>query len=73
MSIKMREYCEELNVEIEERIDSDKIAGVGGIGRLIIKSSSEGGYSGTEVDLLDVIDWVRENKPELLEKAEKPF
>ncbi len=35
-------------------------------GRLVIRAFNEGGYNCTDVDLLDVIDWVKQNKPELL-------
>ncbi len=34
--------------------------------RLCITAVNEGGYNSTAVDLLDLIAWVKKNKPELL-------
>lgn len=34
--------------------------------RPVILAVNEGGHNCVEVDLLDVIDWVKENRPELL-------
>ena len=53
----IREYAEEMGVTIFIRDD----------GRLIINAANEGGFNCTQVDLQDVIDWVSENKPEMLE------
>ena len=36
-------------------------------GRPVIVASNEAGYSGTFVDLIQVLDWVRVNKPELIQ------
>lgn len=33
---------------------------------LVIRALNEGGYNCTEVDLLHLINWVKENMPELL-------
>lgn len=38
-----------------------------GTGRLYIDASCEGGQNGTAVDLLDLIAWLKKNRPELLE------
>ncbi len=35
-------------------------------GRWIIDALNEGGYNGTEVDLIDLIEWLRKHRPELL-------
>ena len=51
----IREYSEGYGVEIVEKE-----------GRLVIFALNEGGHNGTSVDLLDVLEWVRANKPELL-------
>ena len=51
----IREYAEEEEVIVTEHGD-----------RLVVKSYNEGGYHCTEVDLLDVIEWVKENMPYLL-------
>jgi hypothetical protein len=32
----------------------------------VISASNEGGHNGTWVDLLDLIKWLRANRPELL-------
>ena len=37
-------------------------------GRPVIVASNEAGYSGTFVDLIQVLEWVNENIPELLAK-----
>jgi hypothetical protein len=34
--------------------------------RAVIKALNEGGCNSTEVDLLDVLSWVKANRPELL-------
>lgn len=60
MQTKIRDHNEGLEVEIEEKL-------VGDTKRLVIVALNQAGYDATEVDLLDVIEWVRENKPELLE------
>jgi hypothetical protein len=52
----VREYGEEDEVLLDTRDN----------GRLVILASNEGGYNGTSVDLLDIIAWVKKNKPELL-------
>ena len=52
----VREYAEDFDVELREYE-----------GRLVIAALNEGGCNGTDVDLLDLIAWVKENKPELLE------
>ena len=58
----IREYADEYPVKITSRE-------VEGKERLVIDALNEGGYNGTEVDLLDVLKWVKENMPELLEEG----
>jgi len=55
MKTDIREYVESEPVEIKEKD-----------GRLVIEALNEGGHNGTEVDLVDVIEWVKMNKPDLL-------
>jgi len=55
--INIREYEEEMPVEI---LEDPKIK------RWVIHANNEGGFNYTTVDLLDVIDWIKKNKPELL-------
>jgi hypothetical protein len=52
----IREYGECYPVKIAEFED----------GRLVIEAINQEGYDSTSVDLLDVIAWVRENRPDLL-------
>jgi len=37
-----------------------------GAGRLVIKALNEGGYNCTEVDLLEVLAWVKAHRPDLM-------
>lgn len=37
-----------------------------GRGRLAIKALNEGGHNCTEVDLLEVLAWVKANRPDLM-------
>ena len=53
----IREYAEEMPVRISVSAES---------GRLVIEADNEAGHNGTEVDLVDVLDWVRANRPDLL-------
>ena len=56
MKTNIREYGEEFPVEIIYEKN-----------RMAIMSFNEGGCNNTSVDLLDVIEWVKKNMPELLE------
>lgn len=42
-----------------------------GNGRLVIKAFNEAGCNITEVDLIQLIEWVKENKPEILTNPNK--
>jgi hypothetical protein len=53
----IREYAEEMPVKI--LTDEDN-------GRLVIQALNECGHNLTLVDLIDVIEWVKVNMPELL-------
>lgn len=75
MNTNIKEYNEGYGVEIIEH-DGDPV-GIWGPdptklehperkGRLVIGALNEGGYNSTQVDLLDVIAWVKENRPDLL-------
>lgn len=50
----VREYCEEFGVELNDVN-----------GRPVIMAYNEGGYNSTQVDLLDLIEWLKEHKEEL--------
>jgi hypothetical protein len=56
METPIREYGEEMPVEIEE-LDNT--------GRLIVSARNEAGCNGTLVDLIDVLKFVKENMPDL--------
>lgn len=56
--LNVREYAEGLQVRLA----------VNG-GRWTIYALNECGHNGTEIDLLDVIDWVKTNRPELMIRA----
>jgi len=55
--IGVTEYCEEMAVSITETPDAE---------RLVVRALNEGGHNSTEVDLLQLIAWLKTNKPELL-------
>ena len=38
-----------------------------GSGRWVVRAKNEGGYNCTEVDILDLVDWLRQHRPDLLE------
>jgi hypothetical protein len=65
MNTDIREYGEGKVVEIIEH-DGYYYNRPETKGRLVIIALNEGGHNSTEVDLLDVIEWVKKNKPELL-------
>ena len=53
--IGVREYCNDLDVELDNEKE-----------RLVVCAYAEGGFASTCVDLLDIIEWLRKNMPELL-------
>ena len=57
MKTNIREYSEEMEVVIKF---SDAYS------RWVIRALNEGGLNFTEVDLLDLICWIKENRPDLL-------
>jgi hypothetical protein len=63
------EYCEEMDVKLA--ITGGKYAyGVKesdhiGYGRTVVRAYNEAGHNSTEVDLLELLKWVAENKPEI--------
>ena len=63
----MSEYCEGFPVEIIETDGGyDECNKLFGVGRLAIRAANEGGFDCTEVDLIELIEWVKKNMPELL-------
>jgi hypothetical protein len=71
MKIQMegvREYAEDYAVHLVET-DGYYVspnAPRPGAGRLAVRALNEGGHNCTEVDLLDLIAWLKANRPELL-------
>lgn len=66
------EYCEEMPVEIAETAGL-YIPGIApderpGHGRLVLRARNEGGHNATEVDLLELIAWLKNNRPDLLDQ-----
>lgn len=62
MDTGIREYCENMTVSIiEPNTDHNDE------NRYIIVALNEAGHNSTNVDLLDVIEWVKKIKPELLQ------
>ena len=71
MSVKsimsgVTEYTERFDVELAITNGTEDRKGYG---RLVIRAYNEGGYRCTDVDLRQVLDWVRINRPDLLENA----
>lgn len=56
--IPVREYAEEMDVELRMNTASD---------RLVIRCYNECGYNCTELDLMDLIEWAKNVKPEIAE------
>ena len=52
----VNEYCEGMPVELAET----------SLGRLVIRAKNECGYNGTDVDLLELIAWLKKNRPDML-------
>lgn len=61
----VREHAENFPVELYARTE-------GGEARLVISGLNQGGHDGTSVDLLDLLDWLSKNKPEILAKYARP-
>lgn len=53
----VREYAEEMAVHLVKAADED---------RWVIKAWNEAGYNSTEVDLFDLLYWLRKHRPDLM-------
>lgn len=61
------EYAENYEVYLQEADpDQHLIPKANAKGRLVIVAHNEGRNNRTEVDLLQLIEWVKKNRPELL-------
>ncbi|MBU0959558.1 MAG: hypothetical protein KKB31_06435 [Nanoarchaeota archaeon] len=69
MKTNIHEYCEEMEVEILKlkKIVEPEIYRACVEQRWVIKAFSEGGYSSTEIDLVELLKFVKEKMPELWE------
>ena len=63
---EIREYNDEYGVTIIKQMVPWRQKEEDRTERFVVHATNEGGYNSTEVDLLDVIDWVKKNMPELL-------
>lgn len=54
------EYAEEMDVELITDPKSQ---------RLVVQAFNEGGHNCTRVDILDLIEWVLKNRPDLIREA----
>ena len=61
----VREYAEGYEVKLVTSTGYYNGAHIDG-GRLAVRALNEAGHNCTEVDLLDLIAWVKANRPELL-------
>lgn len=57
--IGVTEYTEGLAVGLEVVVRNDKL-------RLVVVALNEAGNNGTEVDLLELISWLKRNRPDLV-------
>jgi hypothetical protein len=53
------EYAEGLDVRLQLEDN----------GRLIVSAYNEGGFNGTSIDLLELLAWLGDNRPDLIGKA----
>ena len=58
----VREYSEGDSVDLDLRQSDDK---KDGDGRFVIIASNQGGHDCTQVDLLDLLVWIRTYRPEI--------
>lgn len=59
------EYAEGFDVELIER--RYQIAARTNRTVLILRAYNEGGHNCVEIDLIDIVLWIKENRPELIE------
>ncbi len=52
------EYAEGLDVKLQVEDN----------GRLVVSAWNEGGFNGTSVDLLELLAWLKSNRPDLIEE-----
>ena len=52
------EYAEGLDVKLQVEDN----------GRLVVSAWNEGGFNGTSVDLMELLAWLKSNRPDLIEE-----
>lgn len=62
------EYGDELPVFLVETLGT--YPDLKGVGRVVVKAYNEAGHNSTEVDVRQLIMWLRANRPDLLELEE---
>ena len=62
MKTNIKEYSEGMDVEIV-------VSPIHNDDRLVIRAYNEGGYNHTDIDLLDVLKFVKKTLPELSKKC----
>lgn len=65
------EYVERYPVELDRTEFLEMTKPFESSGRWIIRAYNEGRHNCTEVDLIELIEWLRENLPECLEPPRK--
>ena len=63
------DYSEGMDVELAETTGTySGIPGAPrpGAGRLVVKAYNEGGFNQTEVDVLELVAWLKKHRPDLL-------
>lgn len=61
------EYCEGMPVHLLESTKDPYTFKL--IDRWVIQAANEGGHNSTEVDLVDLLLWLKKNKPDLLKEV----
>ena len=64
------EYAEDMSVELTQT-DGVYQSGIPveqrkGYGRWVIRAKNEGGYNCTEVDIIELVSWLKANRPDLI-------
>lgn len=64
----VREYNEDFEMDLlDPGGDRWERAGQSGSDRIVIKAYNEAGHDCVEIDALDLIAWIKKNRPELIE------
>lgn len=68
----VQEYCEELPVSLRKTNgiynggpDNTRI----GYGRWVVNALNESGFNSTQIDVIQLLRWLKKNRPDLVEEA----